>query len=97
MASALFILILPEGTELVYVGVLLEMPAGAEGAAVLVQYCTGTLAGVLCRCMCSAHFGTFHRGKMCALALKHHSRRYFYLCATASPQKYCQAVMEEHG
>lgn len=38
MASALCILILPEGTELVYVGVLLEMPKAAEGAAVLVHY-----------------------------------------------------------
>lgn len=42
MASALCILILPEGTELFYVGVLLDMiPEGAEGAAVL----CGTMQG----------------------------------------------------
>lgn len=61
MASALRILILPEGTELVYVGVLLEMPKGAEAAAVLVRYHAGTLTWVLCRSVCNARFGTLHR------------------------------------
>lgn len=69
MALALCIFILPEGTELVCVGVLLEVPKGAEGAAVLVRYCAGTLAWVLCRHVCGARFGTLHRGEGCALAL----------------------------
>lgn len=41
MALALFILILPEGTEPVYVSVLLEIPKAAEGTAVLAQYHLG--------------------------------------------------------
>lgn len=69
MASALCILILPEGTVLVYMGVLLEAPEGAEGAAVLVRYRAGALAWVPCRRVCSACFGTLRRGEQCALAL----------------------------
>lgn len=52
MASALSGLILPEGTELLYVGVLLKMPERAEGAAVLVWYHSVTPAWVLCRQTC---------------------------------------------